>query len=236
MSKVQRPKILVVDDDVSLRNILASFLNGRGFDTLLAGDTSNLASTVQRFRPAAVVLDRVLPNDDGATACSMLRAQGEDVPIIMLTARNEPAERVQGLLAGADDYLGKPFDPVELHARLCALMRRHPPCATRSGNTIRFGDFTFDPLARQLTRKGQGVPLTESDSAILEILSRHPNRVFTREQLLRRLRPNDAQRSARSVDVAIFRLRQVVEREPANPRYVQSVRSVGYMFVPDSSP
>ena len=170
MSEV-RTKILVVDDDPALRQLLADYLNKHGFDTLLAPDARNLDALIQRFTPALLVLDRMMPGGDGAEALRTLRAQGEDIPVILLTARDESVDRIIGLEAGADDYVGKPFDPRELLARIQAVLRRKVSSHTHKRNApITFGDFIFDPVMRQLRKHGQTVKLTGGEINLLEAL------------------------------------------------------------------
>ncbi|HLS50763.1 MAG TPA: response regulator, partial [Burkholderiaceae bacterium] len=139
-------KILVVDDDPALRQLLADYLNRHGYDTLLAPDASDLEARIARFQPDLIVLDRMMPDGDGAKACQRLRDQNEDIPVILLTARDETVDRIIGLESGADDYLGKPFDPRELLARIEAVLRRKKGASAISNNNpIAFGPFVFDP-------------------------------------------------------------------------------------------
>src|SRR5690554_5476475 len=146
-------KVLVVDDDPALRQLLADYLNRHHYDTLLAPDASDLPARIQRYAPDLVVLDRMMPDGDGAEACRRLRQQGEDIPVILLTGRDETVDRVIGLEAGADDYLGKPFDPRELLARIEAVLRRKKGASTLiKDEPIGFGHFVYDPVRRQLSR------------------------------------------------------------------------------------
>src|SRR5690606_12340087 len=154
-------KVLVVDDDPALRQLLADYLNRHGYDTLLAPDARDLESRIQRFSPDLIVLDRMLPDGDGADACRRLRQLGEDIPIILLTGRDETVDRVIGLEAGADDYLGKPFDPRELLARVETVLRRKKGAsAFVKEKPVAFGPFIFDPAARQLSRNSEPIKLT----------------------------------------------------------------------------
>ena len=164
-------KILVVDDDLELRQLLASYLNKHGFDTLLAENANDLEKLIARFSPDLVVLDRMMPGRDGLTVCRDLRSSGEDVPVVLLTAKDEAVDRIMGLESGADDYLGKPFDPRELLARIEAVLRRKAgPSALKPNVAFEFGPFEFDPVTRQLSRAGQVIRLTGGEINLLEAL------------------------------------------------------------------
>ena len=164
-------KVLVVDDDPDLRQLLADYLNRHGYDTLLAADANDLPERIMRYSPDLLVLDRMLPSGDGADACRRLREQGEDIPVVLLTARDEAVDRIIGLEAGADDYLGKPFDPRELLARIEAVLRRkRGPSALTRDTPVHFGPFVFDPAQRQLLRDKTVVKLTGGEINLLEAL------------------------------------------------------------------
>lgn len=227
-------KLLVVDDDPELRQLLASYLNKHGYDTLLAADATELESLIARFSPDLVVLDRMMPGRDGMTACRDLRAQGEDVPVLLLTAKDEPVDRIMGLESGADDYLGKPFDPRELLARIEAVLRRKSgPSALKPNAPFVFGPFQFDPVTRQLSRDGHVIRLTGGEINLLEALIRHAGKPLSRERLLALARDDDAgQRNDRSIDIAVLRLRRAIEDDPKAPRWIQTVWGTGYRFSP----
>lgn len=232
-------KILLVDDDAELRQLLATYLSRYGFDTLLLPDTRQLDAYLARFTPHLVILDLMMPGEDGLAACRRLRARGETLPIIMLTARDEPVDRVIGLEMGADDYVGKPFDPRELVARIEAVLRRgaRPPASPDpEGGMLRFGAWTLDRGARQLSREGEGeaVALTSGEFALLNALVANANRPMKRERLLELTRGDESESFDRAIDVQIHRLRRLIETDPAHPRYLQTVWGVGYVFVPDS--
>ncbi|WP_299455257.1 response regulator, partial [uncultured Pigmentiphaga sp.] len=178
-------KLLVVDDDPALRQLLADYLNKQGYDTLLAPDATDLEARIARYSPALLVLDRMLPGGDGADACRRLRERGEDLPVILLTARDETVDRIIGLEAGADDYLGKPFDPRELLARIEAVLRRKSgPSALTKDAPVAFGPFVFDPKARTLHRGTEQVRLTGGEFNLLEALLRNAGKPLSRERLL----------------------------------------------------
>ena len=227
-------KILVVDDDPALRQLLAVYLNKHGMDTLLAPDATDLASRISRFGPDLVVLDRMMPGIDGAEACRGLRAQSEDIPVILLTAKDEPVDRIIGLEAGADDYLGKPFDPRELLARIEAVLRRkRGPSALTPVAPVHFGEFVFDPATRQLTRGGEVVKLTGGEINLLEALVNNAGKPLSREKLLTLARDDDnGERNDRAIDIAVLRLRRAIEDDPKQPRWIQTVWGTGYRFSP----
>lgn len=227
-------KILVVDDDPALRQLLADYLNKHGMDTLLAPDATDLASRIRRFAPDLVVLDRMMPGIDGADACRALRAQSEDIPVILLTAKDEAVDRIIGLEAGADDYLGKPFDPRELLARIEAVLRRKKgPSALMQHAPVHFGAFVFDPSTRQLTRSGEIVKLTGGEINLLEALVKHAGKPLSREKLLTLARDDDnGERNDRAIDIAVLRLRRAIEDDPKQPRWIQTVWGTGYRFSP----
>jgi len=230
-------KILLIDDDAELRSLLASYLGRHGFDTLLLPDTRQLDAFLARFQPRLLILDLMLPGEDGLAACRRLRARGETLPVIMLTARDEPVDRVLGLEMGADDYLGKPFDPRELVARIEAVLRRgtRPLAAPNpDGGRVSFGGWVFDRGSRQLSRHDQLVTLTSGEFALLDALVANANRPMKRERLLELTRGESSESFDRAIDVQIHRLRRLIETDPAHPRYLQTVWGTGYVFVPDT--
>lgn len=231
-------KILIIDDDPELRQLLATYLARHGFDALQLPDTRKLDEYLERYQPHLLVLDLMMPGEDGLAACRRLRARGETRPVIMLTARDEPVDRVLGLEMGADDYVGKPFDPRELVARIEAVLRRGatPPAAPEpAGGVYCFGDWQFDRAARRLSRDGSEVPLTSGEFALLNALVANAHRPMRRERLLELTRGDDSESFDRAIDVQIHRLRRMIEEDPAHPRYLQTVWGVGYVFVPDSA-
>lgn len=227
-------KILVVDDDADLRQLLAAYLNKHGFDTLLAPDGNDMKSRIDRFEPDLIVLDRMMPGLDGLEVCRTLRASAVDVPIIMLTAKDEPVDRIMGLETGADDYVGKPFDPRELLARIQAVLRRKSAApAARSDQPFRFGSFEFDFSTRQLTRDGTQIKLTGGEINLLEALIQHAGKPLSRDRLLALARDDDGgERNDRAIDIAVLRLRRAIEDDPKAPRWIQTVWGTGYRFAP----
>lgn len=227
-------KLLLVDDDPELRHLLSGYLNKHGYDTLLAPDATELESLIARFSPDLIVLDRMMPGRDGMAACRDLRAQGEDVPVLLLTAKDEAVDRIMGLESGADDYLGKPFDPRELLARIEAVLRRKAgPSALKPNSPYAFGPFQFDPSTRQLSRGGEVIRLTGGEINLLEALINHAGKPLSRERLLALARDDDSgERNDRAIDIAILRLRRAIEDDPKAPRWIQTVWGTGYRFSP----
>ena len=232
-------KIVIVDDDARIRDLLRRYLSQEGFDVLLAEDGRALDRILQRETIDLVVLDLMLPGEDGLSICRRLRASGVQTPVIMLTAKVEDADRINGLEIGADDYLGKPFNPRELLARIHAVLRRRPqnesPSAPSSGDNevLVFGAFSLDLGTRSLSKNGQDMPLTSGEFAMLKALARHPKQPLTRDKLAQLARGREFEPFDRSLDVQISRLRKMIEADPASPKIIQTVWGVGYVFVPD---
>ncbi|WP_321863580.1 response regulator [Burkholderia cenocepacia] len=232
------PQVLLVDDDAELRDLLRRFFQQRGIEFSVLHDATNLARRLERERPAIIVLDLMMPGVDGLTALKQLRASGDTIPVIMLTARAEGVDRVLGLELGADDYLGKPFMPQELLARIQAVLRRQGPprtTAVREKPTpCRFGRFELDFSTRTLLCEGAPVKLTGGEYALLEVLASHPMETLSRTRLIELLHGPDAEVTERGIDVPVWRLRRLIEDDPSNPRRLQTVRGIGYMFIPDN--
>lgn len=231
------PKILVVDDDVRLRDLLARYLSEQGFIVTALADATQLDKKLQRDPPHLVVLDLMLPGEDGLAVCRRLRGAGETVPIIMLTAKGEDVDRIVGLEMGADDYLPKPFNPRELVARIQAVLRRHnerlAPGAPTTEGRIRFGTHTLDLAARTLERDGKTISLTTGEFSLIKVFVSHPRQPLAREKLMLLARGRDHEVFDRAIDVQVSRLRKLVEPDAANPRYIQTVWGFGYVYVPD---
>jgi two-component system, OmpR family, phosphate regulon response regulator OmpR len=235
----QRPnKILVVDDDTRIRDLLKRYLTQEGFDVLLAEDGKSFTRLMMRETADLIVLDLMMPGEDGLSICRRLRAANDVTPIIMLTAKGEDIDRIIGLEVGADDYLSKPFNPRELLARVHAVLRRRPkqevPGAPSTDNEVSvFGPFTFDLGARTLHKNGEQLTLTTGEFAMLKALVRHPRVPMSREKLAQLSRGREFEPFDRSLDVQVSRLRKLIEADPTSPRHIQTVWGVGYVFVPD---
>jgi DNA-binding response OmpR family regulator len=234
MNPALPPKILVVDDDPDLRDLLATYLGANGFAVTTASDGVAMWAALADAMPDAIVLDLMLPGEDGLALTRALRVKSS-VPILMLSARGEELDRVIGLEVGADDYLSKPFGPRELLARLRALLRRGQTAATAPGLPAahaRFGPFALDTPGHRLLRDGQEVALTSGEYELLAVLVAHPNRVLSRDTLVDMLRGYERDPFDRSIDNRVTRLRRKIELDASTPAYIRTVRGEGYLFNP----
>jgi DNA-binding response OmpR family regulator len=238
-TKSSSPKILVVDDDVRLRDLLTRYLAEQGFQVAALADATQIDKKLQRDPPHLVVLDLMLPGEDGLAVCRRLRGAGETVPIIMLTAKGEDVDRIVGLEMGADDYLPKPFNPRELVARIHAVLRRHgeraAPGAPTTEGRVAFGGHVLDLVARTVERDGRVPTLTTGEFSLVKVFIQHPRQPLAREKLMLLSRGRDHEVFDRAIDVQVSRLRKLVEPDPANPRYIQTVWGFGYVYVPDDT-
>lgn len=220
--------ILVVDDEPKIVKLARDYLEQGGFRVVTAADGMTALAVARSARPDLIVLDLKLPGKDGLDVCRTLR-RDSDVPIIMLTARVEETDRLIGLELGADDYITKPFSPRELVARVRAVLRRVQGSVRQPG-LILVADLEIDLNGRRVTRKGESITLTRSEFNLLVMLAQHPGQAFTREQLLTRLYDVVYEGFARSIDAHIKNLRQKLEIDPTEPRYILTVFGVGYKF------
>ena len=239
-TKTAQSRILVIDDDVRLRDLLTRYLDEQGFDVKALADASQLDKRLQRDPPHLIVLDLMLPGEDGLSICRRLRAGNDLTPIIMLTAKVEDVDRIVGLEVGADDYLPKPFNPRELLARIHAVLRRRPApeapgAPSKEAAVVNFGPFEFDLSLRRLSKNGEQIALTTGEFSMLKALVRHPRQPLSRDKLAQLARGREFEPFDRSLDVQISRLRKMLEPDPAQPRYIQTVWGVGYVFVPDGA-
>ena len=232
--------IWVVDDDPELRKMVSTYLLDQGYDVRSLCDVKQLEARLECQRPDLVVLDLMLPGDDGLTALRRLRDAGDDLPVVMLTARADGVDRIIGLEQGADDYLAKPFLPRELSARIEAVLRRRSkiPAGTpfADGGRISFGDNVLDLSARTLWRDNTPTVITSGEFSLLAAFVQHPHRPLSRERLIELARGPSCDTDSRSMDVQVSRVRKLVEPDPTRPRYVQTVWGYGYVFVPDGEP
>ena len=235
-----KTRILVVDDDLRMRDLLVRYLGGEGHEVKAAADAAAMDKLLARERYDLVVLDLMLPGEDGLAVCRRLRAQGAAPAIIMLTAKGDDVDRIVGLEMGADDYLPKPFNPRELLARIVAVLRRRapagPPGAPAEGGVFPFGEFSLSLATRTLTRAGKPVQLTTGEFSVLKVLVQHPRQPLSRDKLMELARGREYEVFDRSIDVQISRLRKIVEEDPAHPKHIQTVWGFGYVFVPDGNP
>ncbi|HZQ74913.1 MAG TPA: two-component system response regulator OmpR [Burkholderiales bacterium] len=233
-----KTRILVVDDDQRLRDLLVRYLGGEGYEVKAVADAAGMDKQLARERYDLVVLDLMLPGEDGLAICRRLRAQATSPAIIMLTAKGDDVDRIVGLEMGADDYLPKPFNPRELLARINAVLRRRapagPPGAPAPNTEVfDFGEFSLSLSTRMLTRAGKPVQLTTGEFSVLKVLVQHPRQPLSRDKLMELARGREYEVFDRSIDVQISRLRKIVEDDPAHPRHIQTVWGFGYVFVPD---
>ncbi len=237
MSTSPPPHLLVVDDDARLRDLLQRYLESQGFVVHAVGDGRELDRELARRHVDLIVLDLMLPGEDGLSLCRRLRGQGVDTPIVMLTAKGDEIDRIVGLEIGADDYLPKPGNPRELVARIRAVLRRgRPPVGAprAEGERTAFGAFVLDLATRELRRDGTPVRLTTGEFAVLAALVQRPRQPLTRDQLMSLARGREHEAFDRSMDVMLSRLRRLIEDDPKNPRWLQTVWGHGYVFVPDA--
>ena len=234
--------VLVVDDETDILELITFNLQRQGLTVLTAENGIEAVRIAKEKSPDMIVLDLMLPGKDGFTVYKELRAdpRTSSIPVLMLTAKGEDVDRIVGLEVGADDYLGKPFNPRELLARIHAVLRRRPqqeaPGAPAGENeVVSFGSFVFDLGARTLRKDSEDLPLTTGEFAMLKTLVRHPRQPLSREKLAQLARGREFEPFDRSLDVQVSRLRKLVEIDASNPRYIQTVWGVGYVFVPDGA-
>ncbi len=233
-----KTRILVVDDDVRLRDLLNRYLTEQGYTVRAVSDAVEMNRYLARERHDLMILDLMLPGEDGLSICRRLRGGGETMPIIMLTAKGDDVDRIVGLELGGDDYLPKPFNPRELVARIQAVLRRQPPLPPPgapggAAQVIEFGEFRLNLGTRTLTRRGEDQSLTTGEFALLKVLTEHPRTPLSRDKLMELARGREFGAFDRSIDVQVSRLRKIIEADPAKPAFIQTVWGFGYVFIPD---
>jgi two-component system phosphate regulon response regulator OmpR len=238
MTRNSPHKVLVVDDDQRLRDLLRRYLGDNGFNVFVAENAQAMNRIWLRERFDVLVLDLMMPGEDGLSILRRLRGGNDRTPIVMLTAKGEDVDRIIGLEMGADDYLPKPFNPRELLARINAVLRRRaaeeaPGAPTAEGEPVVFGEFVLDLVTRTLSRAGEPIALTTGEFAVLKAFARHPRIPLSREKLMEMARGREYEAFDRSLDVQISRLRKLIEPDPAKPRYIQTVWGLGYVFIPE---
>lgn len=233
----ETPKILVIDDDMRLRSLLERYLVEQGFVVRSAANSEQMDRLLERENFHLLVLDLMLPGEDGLSICRRLRQNGNDVPIVMLTAKGDEVDRIIGLEVGADDYMPKPFNPRELLARIKAVLRRRVPevpgAPAQKENIITFGEYQLNLATREMLKGDVIMPLTSGEFAVLKALISHPREPLSRDKLMNLARGRDYSALERSIDVQVSRLRRMLEVDPAKPRYIQTVWGLGYVFVPE---
>ncbi|GHU26149.1 DNA-binding response regulator [Betaproteobacteria bacterium] len=234
---MSRRKILVVDDDKRLRDLLFRYLGEQGFTARVAENAEAMDKALTRDAFDLIILDLMLPGEDGLSICRRLRANEPQQAIIMLTARGDEIDRIVGLEMGADDYLPKPFNPRELVARIQAVLRRRgavvPGAPTTENKVIRFGNVEVDLATRSLKRNGEPQPLTTGEFAVLKALLEHPRQPLSRDRLMTLARGREQGPLDRAIDVQVSRLRKIIEPDLATPRYLQTIWGFGYVFIPE---
>jgi len=225
------PTILVVDDEPIVRDVVVRYLERDGFRTVEASSGDEAQRLLEREPPALVVLDVMLPGIDGFELCRWIRSQS-DLPILMLTARGEEADRIVGLELGADDYLTKPFSPRELAVRVRNLLRRAASPHTDGGQALQFDDVEIDAATREVRKSGERLKLTLKEFDLLWFLAAHPRRVFSRDQLMDQVWGYRSELDTGTVTVHVRRLREKIEDDPARPRHLETVWGVGYRLTP----
>ena len=230
-------KILMVDDDLRMRELLQRYLTEQGFDIKTVSDSKEMDAVLETEQFDLLVLDLMLPGEDGLAICRRLRAKDMITPIIMLTARGDEVDRIIGLEMGADDYLPKPFNPRELLARINAVMRRHEQSPQSNHaplqETFKFGDFIFDASNRSLNKSGENITITSGEFALLKVFTEHPRQPLSRDRLMQLARGRELDVFDRSIDVQVSRLRRLIEPNPAQPRFLKTMWGFGYVFIPD---
>ncbi|NLD15361.1 MAG: two-component system response regulator OmpR [Gammaproteobacteria bacterium] len=232
-------KLLVVDDDPRLRSLLERFLTEQGYRVRGVENVEQMERMLTRELFSLIVLDLMLPGEDGLSACKRLRAADNQIPIIMLTAKGDEASRIAGLELGADDYLAKPFNPRELLARIRAVLRRQtqivPGAPSLQDQDVQFGDYSLSLATRELRKGDELHMLTSGEFAVLKALVQHARETLSRDKLMSLARGREWDAQERSIDVQVSRLRRMIETDPSKPRYIQTVWGVGYVFVPDGA-
>ena len=222
--------VLVVDDEPIVRDVVVRYLRREGFDTLEAGDGDSARTLIAAGRPELVVLDVMLPGTDGLSLCRWIRSQG-DLPVIMLTARGEAADRIVGLEIGADDYVSKPFSARELVMRVKAVLRRARP-QQGSPEPLVYDGLELDPVSRDVVRDDRVLRLTAKEFDLLYFLASNPRQVFSRSQLMESVWGYEAALDTGTLTVHMRRLRAKIEHDPASPRFLETVWGIGYRFMP----
>ena len=233
-----KTRIMVVDDDARLRDLLSKYLAEQGFAVRAVANSADMDRYLARERYDLLILDLMMPGEDGLAICRRLRGASENIPIIMLTAKGDEVDRIVGLEVGADDYLPKPFNPRELVARIQAVLRRRPaagpPGAPTSDTEIAvFGEFKLNLGTRSLTKNGVEITVTSGEFALLKVLAQHPRTPLSRDKLMEMARGREFGAFDRSIDVQVSRVRKLIEPDPAKPAFIQTVWGFGYVFIPD---
>ncbi|TKB56235.1 osmolarity response regulator transcription factor OmpR [Ferrimonas aestuarii] len=232
-------KILVVDDDLRLRALIERYLGEQGYQVRAAANAEQMDRLLERENFHLIVLDLMLPGEDGLSICRRLRQANNPIPIVMLTAKGDEVDRIIGLELGADDYLPKPFNPRELLARIKAVLRRNPAelpgAPSQTEQVVEFGEYRLNLATREMFKSDEAIALTSGEFAVLKVLVSNPREPMSRDKLMNQARGRDYSALERSIDVQVSRLRRLIEEDPSSPRYIQTVWGLGYVFVPDGA-
>jgi two-component system phosphate regulon response regulator OmpR len=228
----QPRKILVVDDDPRLRKLLNRYLSDEGFRVDAVAGGTQMDEVIDRDQHDLMILDIMMPGESGFDICRRLRAEGNPIPVIMLTAKGGDVDRIVGLEVGADDYVAKPFNPRELVARINAVLRRHAPAAAPRAKVVRFGPFELNFANRALKRNGELIALTTAEFSLLKILATNAGEPVSRDALAEGAHGRGHEDGGRSVDVQISRLRKILGDDPQRPHLIQTVWGYGYALMP----
>ncbi len=232
-------KILIIDDDKRIRSLLERYLGEQGFIVDSVADGEQMKSKLEYAHYDLLILDWMLPGESGLSLCQNLKAKASSPTIIMLTANGSENDRISGLEAGADDYLPKPFNPRELIARIHAVLRRKPlisPTSLNQKKSIKFGPYRLDGIKRSLYQNEHLVTLTSTEFSLLNLLANHLGIPMTREKISLLLQGKNYSAEDRWLDIQVSRLRRILEQDPSNPTYLQTIRGVGYILVDDDTP
>ena len=227
-------RILIIDDDYRHCNLLANYFETHGFDTLMAANATEMKKQRERFRCDLLVLDINLPGEDGLSICQRLRAEGDRIPILFLTGRDHVFDRIIGLEQGADDYLAKPFEPLELVARVKAILRRTPVDSLKAqaikAEKVQFGPYLLDMASDKLWCDGHVLPISLPEFNILRMLAMNPGEPKSRNQLANHIKGDDQQADERYIDLLVSRLRKRLNDDSVSPQYIHTVRNLGYVL------
>lgn len=229
------PSILIVDDDPKIRDLTSQYLIDQGLNVHAASGGKEMDVFIANHQVSLIILDLMMPEENGLAICQRLRGSGNFTPIIILTAKGDEIDRIVGLEMGADDYVSKPFNPRELLARINAVLRRNELKQSQNSNSenLAFGPFLFSSDTRSLTKNGMPISITSGEFELLKVFIDHPRQPLSRDQIMQLAKGRELDVFDRSIDVQISRLRKILEEDPTSPKFLQTMWGFGYIFVPD---
>jgi two-component system phosphate regulon response regulator OmpR len=232
---INPPSILIVDDDPKIRDLTSQYLIEQGLNVHTANGGKEMDAFITNHVINLIILDLMMPEENGLAICQRLRGSGNTTPIIILTAKGDEIDRIVGLEMGADDYVSKPFNPRELLARINAVLRRNELKQTQSSTSenLAFGPFLFSSDTRSLTKNGTPISITSGEFELLKVFIDHPRQPLSRDQIMQLAKGRELDVFDRSIDVQISRLRKILEEDPTSPKFLQTMWGFGYIFVPD---